>query len=145
MFASLFQNTRQLPARSARLTVETLEGRAVMSTLPGLASPVLTAAWPPPPPAQAQVREMQLGGGTVDPSGDVTLQGGARAGVDMAVPAGHIFGAYDDVSVAGTRRAGEEVPALAGGAGGGVDMDPVLLGGYRPGSDVAGFTAPLAC
>jgi hypothetical protein len=43
----------------------------------------------------------------------------------------------EDPTVAGSRRAGEEVPALAGGKGGGVEMDTVLLGGFRPGSDVA--------
>jgi septum formation inhibitor MinC len=132
MFASLFQNTkRKSPTRSARLAVETLEGRAMMSTLAGLAGPAVAAVWPPPPPAQAQVMEMQLGGGTVDSNDNVILLGGIRPGSDVA------GGAYDDVAVAGTRRSGDELPELCGGKPGGVDMDTVLLGGgYRPGSDV---------
>ena len=94
MLASFFQKTnRKSFPRSTRLDLETLEGRALMSTLAVLAAPSLAAA------------------------------------------------AFDDVSMAKTRRAGEEVPALCGGKGGRVDMDTVLLGGFLPGSDVAGITA----
>jgi hypothetical protein len=94
MLASFFQKAKRHSfPHSTRLDLETLEGRALMSTLGVLVVPSLA------------------GGG------------------------------YDGVSVAGTRRAGEEVPALCGGKGGGVDMDTVLLGGLRPSSDVAGIIA----
>ena len=68
MLASLSQKTsRKSPTRKARLEVESLEGRALMSTLAGLAGPTPTV-WAP-------VR------------GDhVTLQGGKPGGVDMDCP-----------------------------------------------------------
>jgi hypothetical protein len=64
----------------------------------------------------------------------VSVAGTRRAGEEVPELCG-------SVSVAGTRRAGEEVPELCGGKGGGVDMDTVLHGSVRPGSDVAGIIA----
>ena len=75
MFSSLIQSTnRKSPTCSVRLSVETLEGRDMMSTLAEFTT--LAAVWPPPPPAQAQFTELLFGGGTIDPTGNMTLQGG---------------------------------------------------------------------
>jgi hypothetical protein len=104
MFASFVQKTnRKSSARSTRLELENLEGRALMSTLAVLAAPSLAAVWPPPPPAQVQVGP----GGTEEVPQGHTILGGIRPGSDVAgIIAVHATGGANDIVLFGKAGGG---------------------------------------
>ncbi|MCI0743230.1 MAG: hypothetical protein L0Y72_29740 [Gemmataceae bacterium] len=116
MFATLFgklNRTSRNGVRSRQLEVETLEGRAVPSALATLVPSAAGVDWPSPP--AGQVREL---GGTIDPSGNVTVLGGARGGVDMDPLGGGTIDPSGNATVLVGPGGTEEVPARANLLGG---------------------------